>query len=75
MNVRRMLHYGFIHLLLACGIFVQGQSAEAFTLPEGAVMYMAGLKQLGSCRASFRQLMKLRVNSLYIQEFKCKRKV
>jgi hypothetical protein len=45
---------------------------EIFTIHKRAVRYMAGLKQLESCRANFRQLMILTVYWLYIQEEKCK---
>jgi hypothetical protein len=73
MNVRRVLYYGLINPFLAYGIIVWWQSMKAltgriFTLQERAGRYTVGLKQLESCRDSFRQLKIVTVYSLYIQE-------
>jgi hypothetical protein len=70
-NVRKMLYFGLIYLLLAYGIVVWGQSAktldEYLPLKKNAVRYTAGLKQQESRRDSFRQLQIL-IYLLYIQE-------
>jgi hypothetical protein len=81
MNVRRMLYYGLIYPLLAYGINVWGQSVKAltkqiFTLQKRVVRYMAGLKQLESCRDRFEQLELLTVLPIYLRNnLICKRKV
>jgi hypothetical protein len=82
MDVRRRLYYGLIYPLVACGITEWVQSVKAptrriFTLQKRTVRHMDGLKQLESCRDSFRQLKPLTtVYLLYIQEtILCKRKV
>lgn len=58
---------------MTCGIAVWGQSAKAlikrvFILQKRVVRYTTGLKPLGSCRDSFKQLKILTVYSLYIQQ-------
>jgi hypothetical protein len=81
MNVRRMLYYGLIYPLLAYGINVWGHSVKVltkqiFTLQKWAVRYIAGLKQLESCRDSFKQLKILTVLPIYSRNnLICKRKV
>jgi hypothetical protein len=61
MNIKITLYYALIYLLLAYGINVWRQGMKAlteriFTLQKRAVRNTAGLKQLGLCKHSFRQL-------------------
>jgi hypothetical protein len=72
MNVRRMLYYDVIYLVLPHGI-VWGQSTKALTrqivtLQKRPVRYTVRLKELELCRDSFRQVKILTVYSIYIQE-------
>jgi hypothetical protein len=68
-----MLYCGLFYPLLSYGIEEWGHSAKALTirnflLTKLAVIYTAGIKNLQSCRHSFKNLNILTVYSLYIQE-------
>lgn len=72
-NTLKTVYYGLIYPHISYGITVWGGSAKkyisrVFILQKRAIRYIDGLKQIESCRESFKKLGILTIFSLYIYE-------